>query len=62
MKEKAVVGASFAVGNVLATFPAPGARQKALPRDDPEVELNTTSTVTSTATGHLSGSISMPLG
>ena len=47
MKEKAVVGASFAVGNVLATFPAPGARQKALPRDDPEVELNTTSTVTS---------------
>lgn len=47
MKEKALTGASFAVGNVLATFPAVGSRHKALSRDDPEVELNTTSTVTS---------------
>ena len=45
--EKALTGAAFAVGNVLATFPAVGSRQKAESRDDPEVELNTTSSVTS---------------
>lgn len=47
MKEKALTGASFAVGNILATFPSVGNRIKAQSRDDPEVELNTTSSVTS---------------
>ena len=47
MREKALTGAAFAVGNVLATYPAVGSRPKASSRDDPEVELNTTSSVTS---------------
>ena len=47
MKEKAVTGATFGIGNVLATFPSVGSRQKAELRDDPEVELNTTTTQTS---------------
>ncbi len=47
MKEKALTGAAFGIGNVLATFPAAGLRSKAQSRDDPEVELNTTSSITS---------------
>ena len=47
MKEKALTGCAFGIGNVLATYPAVGSRTKASNRDDPEVELNTTSTVTS---------------
>ena len=47
MKENALTGAAFAVGNVLATYPAVGSRPVAHSRDDPEVELNTTSSVTS---------------
>jgi len=47
MKEKALTGVAFAVGNVCATYPAVGSRPKASSRDDPEVELNTTSSVTS---------------
>ena len=43
MKEKPLTGVSFAVGNCLTTFPAVGSRSKAAARDDPEVELNTTS-------------------
>ena len=50
MKEKPLTGVSFAVGNCLTTFPAVGARSKAAARDDPEVELNTTSGFSSALT------------
>ena len=46
LKEKALSGVSFGVGNVLSTFPAVGSRLRAHARDDPEVELNTTASVT----------------
>ena len=46
LKEKALTGVAFGVGNVLSTFPAVGSRQRAHVRDDPEVELNTASSVT----------------
>ena len=46
LKEKALTGVSFGVGNVLSTFPAVGSRLRAHARDDPEVELNTASSVT----------------
>ena len=46
MKEKANTGVAFAVGNKLCTFPAVGSRIKAESRLDPEVSLNTTSSMT----------------
>ena len=46
LKEKALTGVTFGVGNVLSTFPAVGSRLRAHARDDPEVELNTASSVT----------------
>ena len=41
-----MTGAAFGVGNVLSTYPAVGSRLRAHARDDPEVALNTTSSVT----------------